>query len=232
MKIKALLLLLTTCTLTAQTYVNSYLVCGDKNGDNWGKIQYVPNDAYGLDFQHNNFMLMSNEQGSTNQIMVLGDVDSRTNSPLFAVLLKDSGITPLTWATKFMVTGLGRVGIGTDNPDAMLQVRGNIHAEEVKIDLLNWADFVFEDEYKLPKLSQVKKYIDINGHLEGIPSTKEVLENGVNLGELNKKLLQKVEELTLYTIEQEDKISKLKSELSNYKELEKRISNLEQNTAR
>ncbi|WP_294959862.1 tail fiber protein [uncultured Flavobacterium sp.] len=99
----------------------------------------------------------------------------------------------------------GNVGIGTLNPDTKLAVKGTIHSQEVKVDMEGWSDFVFKKEYNLPTLEQVQKHIAEKGHLENIPSEEEVLKNGINLGEMNAKLLQKIEELTLYIIQQEKK---------------------------
>ncbi|MEZ0184401.1 hypothetical protein AB9T89_19315 [Flavobacterium oncorhynchi] len=82
-----------------------------------------------------------------------------------------------------------------------LDVNGTIHSKEVKVDIIGWSDFVFKKEYNLPTLEQVEKHIAEKGHLENIPSEEEVLKNGINLGEMNAKLLQKIEELTLYMIE-------------------------------
>ncbi|SHI32416.1 hypothetical protein [Aquimarina spongiae] len=111
----------------------------------------------------------------------------------------------------------GSVGIGTTTPDAKLAVNGNIHAKEVKVDLVGWPDYVFENTYELPTLNQVETHIKEKGHLQNIPSAQEVAENGIELGEMNKKLLEKIEELTLYTIAQEKELN----------DQEKRIRSLE-----
>lgn len=74
-----------------------------------------------------------------------------------------------------------------------------------------WSDFVFKKEYKLPTLEEVENHIAEKGHLENIPSEEEVLKNGINLGEMNAKLLQKIEELTLYVIEMKKDIIILKT---------------------
>ncbi len=102
----------------------------------------------------------------------------------------------------------GNVGIGTDNPSNALDVNGTIRATEVKVET-GWADFVFESDYNLNSLEEVNTYIQQNGHLPEIPTAKEVEENGISLGEMNAKLLQKIEELTLYTIDQQKAIDKL-----------------------
>ncbi|WP_264536594.1 hypothetical protein [Flavobacterium sp. N1736] len=121
----------------------------------------------------------------------------------------------------------GNVGIGTKSPDAKLAVNGTIHSKEVKVDLLGWSDFVFKKEYNLPTLQEVEKHINEKGHLENIPSEKEVLENGINLGEMNAKLLQKIEELTLYSIQQNKKIAEQTKEIESLKDLVLRVAKIE-----
>ncbi len=115
-----------------------------------------------------------------------------------------------------------------------VSVNGLIHTKEVKVDLVGWSDFVFYDDYKLPTLTEVENHIKEKGHLKDIPSAKEVVENGVLLGEMDSKLLQKIEELTLYTIQQEKKIKeqandiqKLKNLNEKFLELQSRLDKLE-----
>jgi hypothetical protein len=104
----------------------------------------------------------------------------------------------------------GEVTIGTVNRQLgyILAVNGNIKAKEIKVET-DWSDFVFKTNYKLSTLKEVEKHIKVKGHLKDIPSTKEVKENGILLGEMDAKLLQKIEELTLYTIDQEKRIDNL-----------------------
>lgn len=104
----------------------------------------------------------------------------------------------------------GYVGIGTTNPTDILSVNGTIRAKEVKIDLCeDLADYVFSPEYKLMPLFEVEKFVKLNRHLPEIPSAADVKENGLNMGEMQNKLLQKIEELTLYVIEQQKRIEQL-----------------------
>ncbi|CAA9194488.1 hypothetical protein FLA105534_00171 [Flavobacterium bizetiae] len=96
----------------------------------------------------------------------------------------------------------GYVGIGTANPKEKLSVNGNIRSKEVKVEITNWPDYVFEEDYKIKSLDNLEKYIKENKHLPEVPRAKEITDNGLDLGEMNKILLKKIEELTLYLIDQ------------------------------
>ena len=87
----------------------------------------------------------------------------------------------------------------------LLQMDGGgvLKSREIYVDLQNWPDFVFEKEYKLPTLSETERYIELNGHLPGVPSAKQMESEGLNVATANKLLMQKVEELTLHLIAQE-----------------------------
>ena len=111
----------------------------------------------------------------------------------------------------------GNLGIGTSTPTYKLDVIGTIRAREVKVDL-NGADFVFDKNYKLIPIDKLEEFIKENKHLPEIASEKEMKENGTNLGNLNSKLLQKVEEMTLYMIQQNKKIEQQNQELQTLKE--------------
>ncbi|MDN5215692.1 tail fiber protein [Fulvivirgaceae bacterium BMA12] len=121
----------------------------------------------------------------------------------------------------------GNVGIGTTTPDSKLTVMGNIHAREVKVTVNAGADFVFEDHYNLPSLELLEKYLRENKHLPEIAPAKEMEENGICLSAMNIKLLQKIEELTLYTINQEKKIKKLEMENETFRTLQEKFIKLQ-----
>lgn len=117
--------------------------------------------------------------------------------------------------------GEGNIGIGTLNPDKKLTVNGTVHAEEVLVSAVG-ADFVFEDDYKLRTLEEVENYINENKHLPEIASAMEMKQNGVELGDMGTKLLQKIEELTLYAIELKKKNKELSEKIEAMKK-EKRL---------
>jgi hypothetical protein len=119
----------------------------------------------------------------------------------------------------------GKIGIGTNMPDELLTVKGKIHTQEVLVDL-NGAvapDFVFETfftgksttnpTYKLPTLKELEVYLKENHHLPEIPSGKEITKNGLSLKQMNLLLLQKIEELTLYTLQQQKELDRLKEQV-------------------
>ena len=142
------------------------------------------------------------------------------------------GQTRATWFNMFISTGKsafqkkvvihtngnsffngGNIGIGTESPQAKLDVRGKIIAREIEIKVLSGADFVFSPDYTLKPLSELETFVKDNRHLPEIPSEKQMQENGLNVNEMQIKLLQKIEELTLYVIDQQKQINELKSQL-------------------
>tara|TARA_R110002072_G_scaffold291008_1_gene458887 strand:- start:652 stop:1095 length:444 start_codon:yes stop_codon:yes gene_type:complete len=91
---------------------------------------------------------------------------------------------------------------------------GILRSRTIMVDVYNWPDYVFEKQYELSSLASVKSYIEQNGHLPGVPSAIEVEEDGVDVGEMNKILLEKIEEMTLHLIEQEERLKKLEEMIS------------------
>ncbi|PKF74497.1 cell wall anchor protein [Chryseobacterium sp. PMSZPI] len=123
-----------------------------------------------------------------------------------------------------------KVTIGTDQYDNdsnfILYVKKGIKAQQVKVEnpaANGWADYVFKKDYKLRSLEEVEKHIADKGHLPNIPSAQEVEKEGINLGEMDAKLLEKIEELTLYSIEQN---KQLKSQSEEIKELKAQVQQL------
>lgn len=138
------------------------------------------------------------------EISSIDTVDPETPNP-GSSLWSQSTVNP---SDIFYTTG--NVGIGTNAIlNYKLAVDGKIRAREVKVDNDTWADYVFFKNYKLPTLEEVEKHIQDKGHLINIPSAAEVEANGIELGEMNKLLLEKIEELTLYVIQQEKRIKSL-----------------------
>ncbi|WP_271768875.1 tail fiber protein [Aquimarina algiphila] len=122
-------------------------------------------------------------------------------------------------ALRLTIAKSGNVGIGTKTPDSKLTVKGKIHAEEVKVDLSVLApDYVFTKDYELLTIEEVQQHIKENGHLPNVPSAAEMETNGVELGVMNMKLLEKIEELTLYTIDQKQELKKQQEKLKSLEE--------------
>lgn len=130
----------------------------------------------------------------------------------------------------FYMNELGKIGIGTvgltcsDCSDYRLFVKNGIRTEKVKVDIAannGWADYVFAKDYKLMPLKEVETFISNNGHLPEVPSTEEAIANGIELKAMNILLLKKVEELTLYTIQQQKNIDEQNKRIDM---LEKKLS--------
>jgi hypothetical protein len=128
-------------------------------------------------------------------------------------------------SSKFLVTNSGNIGIGTGTTTLshLLQVAGSIGAQEVVVSQTG-ADYVFDPGYKLQPLSEVAAYINENHHLPEIPSAGEMQEKGMSVGDMQAKLLAKIEELTLHMIQAEEKSNRLERE---NRELRERLDRLE-----
>jgi hypothetical protein len=117
----------------------------------------------------------------------------------------------------------GQVGVGTsylsnslgDIQQYRFFVDGGIKARRVKVDLVNWADFVFSPDYKLRSIDELKLFILTHKHLPDVPTEKEVLKDGIEVGDMNKILLQKIEELTLYIIQLKEELDEVKKKVNN-----------------
>jgi hypothetical protein len=114
---------------------------------------------------------------------------------------------------QMVLTPAGNVGIGTTSPQHTLSVNGTIQAKEVLVNT-GWSDYVFAPDYKLKSLTEVAAFIRANHHLPDIPSEAEVKEKGVSLGDMQSKLLAKIEELTLQMIQLNQKNSALEKKVA------------------
>jgi len=121
----------------------------------------------------------------------------------------------------------GNLGLGTtDTKGFKLAVNGKIRAQEIKVEATNWPDYVFEEGYDVGKLEELESYIKAYKHLPEMPGAKEVESNGVDLGEMNKLLLKKIEELTLHLIEKD---RELRSIADKQKDMEASLKKLIEN---
>nr|WP_321485483.1 hypothetical protein [uncultured Draconibacterium sp.] len=190
-----------TITPEAQLEVNGQLNIGDFTNNGVGNLQVKGDGA-------NHGITVWNESGITTWRMWIHDNND------MGYLTR--GTDPLNGIG---VTTNGNVLIGKTsqlNSNYKLDVAGPIRANEIVVNT-DGADFVFESEYKLRSLAEVERFIVKNNHLPEIAPAKEMGKNGTNLGELNTKLLQKIEELTLYMIEQNKKTKKLMEEVQGLK---------------
>ena len=168
-------------------------------------------------------------QSGTFEFARFGIVNPGSNNATYIGSISNNPFSIYTNNTeKITVLANGNVGIGSMNPTSKLTVAGNINSREVKVTVDAGADFVFENNYSLPSLDAVAKYIKENKHLPEIASADEMKKEGINLSEMNIKLLQKIEEMTLYMIEQNKKIKDLESENQNFKLVFERLSKIEQ----
>ncbi len=149
-------------------------------------------------------------QASLYNLMFTGHAYSAT-----LTLVHTPDVTGVTAFIPNPITISGAVAIGgTSSPgNAKLAVEGTIAARKVKVQQTGWPDFVFADEYNLPALDSVEKFVRTNKHLPGIPSEADIKKDGLDLGDMNAKLLQKIEELTLYMIEVKKENAEMKERL-------------------
>lgn len=127
---------------------------------------------------------------------------------------------------KFTIDFNGNVGIGTNSPQDPLSVNGRIRAREVKVEVANWPDYVFNKGYERLQLKELDEFIKINKHLPEIPTASQVYQEGIEIGEMNKLLLKKIEELTLHLIEKEYQFESLTKKMEI---LEKQINEVTKN---
>ena len=143
------------------------------------------------------------DRGNAIDLDIVGTNNSDQEEQIIKFSPSFSGRPELSFMNDWMVINNGNMGLGTISPTERLSVNGNIRSKEIKVEAKDWPDYVFQQDYQLPTLAEIEQQIKLNGHLTDMPSAKEVEINGIALGEMNKLLLKKVEELTLHLIEKE-----------------------------
>ena len=178
----------------SQLAVNgSAIITESNNPSNWLKLGHNGSNAF---IEHNTASASSNNPSR----LFINQNGARTDFGGDVILAQNLGLG----TTDFNDAGNGKA--------YRLSVDGRIRANEVKV-YSGWADYVFEADYELMPLSEVEAYIAENGHLPNMPSSAEVAQNGVDLGESQAKLLEKIEELTLHLIRLEKENQILKAEM-------------------
>jgi len=167
-------------------------------GSTWGISSEAPANRKLIGFTHD----------GTTGLISTGTADGTTQ------------YSPIKFATggqpRMTILENGYVGIGTTSPNVELTVAGKIYAREVKVNISTGTapDYVFQDTYELPSLSYVAGYINQHRHLPSVPSAAEMEKDGVSVGEMNMILLRKVEELTLYILDQDKKLNAVTEKLN------------------
>lgn len=161
-------------------------------------------------------------QGATGNVGI--GVDPNINNPTAKLDVRGTSF----FSDNMVISGSVNTPYVVNGVNAKLSVKGIVVAQKLKVTLTGWADYVFEPTYELPSLEKVEEYIKQNKHLADVPSAEEVEKNGLDVGENNAVLLRKVEELTLYLIEQNKQLKaqneKLATQNQRIAELEKKVA--------
>ncbi|MCX6319855.1 MAG: hypothetical protein NTW29_21430 [Bacteroidetes bacterium] len=193
------------------------------NGTSYGRVMNV--GGTGINFYTANEAAFGGAVFPTDTSLVIWSNSGANNYLVFQPSWGNTGVGTYTPNAKFHVNGAQLIGGNTARIAVgyQLSVDGKIIAEEVKVQLsTSWPDYVFADDYRLMPIEDLEKSIRANKHLPNIPSAAEVTaEKGIQLGEMNRKLVEKVEELTLYIIQLKKENNALESRLT---EIEKKIS--------
>ena len=150
-----------------------------------------------------------------------GPKSTDNNNGFFRIKTLNNG----TMTTAMTIDEEQNVAIGTNSVPGgyILALGGKMKAKGVVVDASDWADYVFEEDYELPSLESVGEYIHENGHLPEVPTTAEVEENGVDLSQMQTTLLKKMEEMTLYMLEMNDKFKTMQSEIDDLRAENKKL---------
>lgn len=135
------------------------------------------------------------------------EVNTKSHSPYLKLYDRGSSDIVRVSSSGTSFFNGGNVGIGTSNPKDKLSVNGTIRAKKVRVmTSIDLADYVFAPDYTLRSLAEVEQYVQQHQHLPGVPSAQKVKEEGLEIAEFQNKLLEKIEELTLYAIDQEKRM--------------------------
>lgn len=186
-------------------YPGGEVVVGDNSVGSFGKFTVQTlNNSYGISHLGEGGNILATRMGGTSAGI---GTFSNTNMRIFV-----NGISAI-----FLASGTNNVGIGIDFPTYKLEVNGNIRSKEVVVESINWPDYVFEEDHKLIPLDEVENYIKLNKHLPNFSSAKEIESKGLLLGDTQKKMMEKIEELTLYLIEANKKLQDALGEINTLK---------------
>jgi hypothetical protein len=175
-------------------------------GDGVDFIDDSPNRNAGTDI-----VWISSSHSQANDTGLLTVSSSNWQYPVFSARENGKILMGIAWNN----TGLATC---SDCNSYRLFVKDGIKTEKIKVEIASaggWADYVFNKDYKLKSLEDLKAYIDENKHLPEVPSTEDVLKNGVELKEMNVLLLKKVEELTLHMIEMNERLKKQDEQINS-----------------
>lgn len=161
---------------------------------------------------------------SSSNDRIIGFGHDGTTGVISTSYFSSGGHSPLQLRTsntaRMTIDISGNVGIGTADPKSKLAVNGEIRATRVKVlDDISVPDYVFEEDYELRTLQETKTYIEANKHLPEIPSAAEIGKDGIDLGDMNMRLLKKIEELTLYQIQLMEEMGAMKKELQALRDI-------------
>jgi hypothetical protein len=183
-------------------YPAGEVVVGGNAAGAFGKFTVVTgDDSYGMN-------QVSNGPGAA----IIGTYIGGTSAGIGTYTNTNMRIFCNNASTIFIAAATGNVGIGTNSPGNRLEVNGTIRSKEIIVETNGWPDYVFDKNHQLPTLPEIEKFIQQNQHLPGFPSALEIEKNGLTVGYTQKKMMEKIEELTLYIIELNKKVKILEAQ--------------------